>query len=199
MTLRRLLLLSAAGAVPLYAVAQTREPTPAARHALQPGGGTAPMPGYAPTGDQISQERLPLYHRGTPYVALCGPIQEAGVREAKRVGFTAILDLQADPGRAAAERRNAEFARIRYFHLPIRTDMPTEEEVRRFAELLADRGNLPVLVHGSGVEQSGAMWALYRAALGVPPEIALLDGETAGLRAGLPAARARLGLPPAAG
>ena len=70
---RRFLFLSMAGALPLYAFAQTREPNPAARRAQQPGGGTAPMPGYAPTGDQISQERLPLYHRGTPTIALCGP------------------------------------------------------------------------------------------------------------------------------
>jgi uncharacterized protein (TIGR01244 family) len=193
--MRRRALIAAVTVAPLAAAAQTREPTPAASHARQPGGGTAPMPGYAPTGDQISQERLPRYHRGTPYVALSGPLEDAGVREAKRVGFTTILDLQADPARAANERRNAEFARIGYVHLPIRAELPTEEEVRRFAEIVNDRANLPILVHGSDVEQSGAMWALYRAALGVPPEIAVLDGETAGLRARRAAVRARLGLP----
>lgn len=189
---RRGLVVALAMAAPSGTLAQT----PAAPRAAQPGGGTAPMPGYAPTGERISQARLPFYHRGTPFVALTGPITEEGVTEAKRVGFTAILDLQADPAAAAAERRHAQFARIRYYHLPIRTALPTEEEVRRFAEILADGANMPLLVHGSSVEQSAAMWALYRAALGVPPAIAVLDGEAAGLRLLRAEVRARLGLPP---
>ena len=156
---------------------------------------TAPMPGLAPTGDKISEQRIPFYHRGTPVIALSGPLTEEGVREAKRVGFSAILDLQADPARAANERRNAEFARIRYHHLPLRAPAPSGEEVQRFTALLADRGNLPLLVHGASPDQAGALWAAYRASVGVPPAIALLDGETAGLGTSRDAVRAGLGLP----
>jgi uncharacterized protein (TIGR01244 family) len=191
---RRALLGAAAAGLALAAVPRDAPAQPGPVQRAQPGGGTAPMPGLAPTGDMVSEQRIPLYHRGTPLVALAGPLTEAGVREAKRLGFNAIIDLRPDPARAAEERRNAEFARIRYIHLPVAGAAPTEEEVRRFSELLADRANLPALVHGGGVDQSGAMWALYRAALGVPPEIALLDGETAGLRASRDAVRARLGL-----
>lgn len=156
---------------------------------------TAPMPGLAPTGDKISEQRIPFYHRGTPVIALSGPLTEEGVREAKRVGFSAILDLQADPARAANERRNAEFARIRYHHLPLRAPAPSGEEVQRFAAVLADPANLPLLVHGASPDQSGAMWAAYRASLGVPPAIAVLDGQTAGLHGSRDAVRAALGLP----
>lgn len=154
-----------------------------------------PQPGAAPFGEEISEERIPSYDRAAPRIGTSGPLTDLGVIEAKRVGFAAILDLQPDPERAANERRNAAFARIGYHHLPFAGPVPSGEEVRRFARFVEDRANLPLLVHGKDVDQVGAMWALYRASLGVPPAIALLDGETAGLGAGRAAVAERLGLP----
>lgn len=72
--------------------------------------------------------------------------------------------------------------------------MPTEERVAEFAALLEDSRNLPVLVHGQSVDHAAAMWALYRASRGVPAEIALDEGLTAGLAESTHAVRRRLGL-----
>lgn len=150
----------------------------------------APQPGIAPFGDQIAEQRLPLYHRVAPLVAIAGPIEDEGVVEAKRVGFAMIVDLRPAE-EIASEKQHAEFARIRYANLPVQ-DLPTQEQVKQFSDLLADRSNLPLLLHGGTTDQPGAMWALYRASLGVPPNIALDDGITAGLQQSTSAVRTRL-------
>lgn len=151
----------------------------------------APTPGVTPFGDQISEQRLPLYHRATPLIATSGPIGDAGVIEAKRVGFAMIVDLRPSGGDRSSEKQHAEFSRIRYANIPVQ-GMPTDDQVKQFAGIVADRGNLPLLLHGTDIDQSGAMWALYRASLGVPPAIAFEDGAAAGLGASGPAVRARL-------
>ncbi|MBO1074686.1 fused DSP-PTPase phosphatase/NAD kinase-like protein [Roseomonas marmotae] len=151
----------------------------------------APTPGVVPFGDQVSEKRLPLYHRVTRMIATSGPIDDAGVIEAKRVGFAMIVDLRAPDPDVASQKQHAEFSRIRYVNLPVQ-GVPTDDQVRQFAELVAERSNLPLLLHGADIDQSGAMWALYRASLGVPVAIAYEDGATAGLQASGPAVQARL-------
>ncbi|MBV8096147.1 MAG: hypothetical protein JOY71_29265 [Acetobacteraceae bacterium] len=78
--------------------------------------------------------------------------------------------------------------------MPIEGPAPTDDQAHQFAAIASDRANLPLLLHGASIDQSGAMWALYRASLGVPPQIALGDGETAGLGASREAVRTRLGV-----
>ncbi|MFK4047640.1 beta-lactamase hydrolase domain-containing protein [Roseomonas mucosa] len=151
----------------------------------------APTPGVAPFGDQISEQRLPLYHRVTPMIATSGPINDAGVIEAKRVGFAMIVDLRPAGADIASEKQHSEFSRIRYVNIPVQ-GVPTADQVKQFADIVADRSNLPLLLHGTDIDQSGAMWALYRASLGVPPAIAFEDGVAAGLNAGGPAVQAKL-------
>lgn len=162
------------------------EPVPA------PGGVVSPL--AAPFGEEISERRILQYHRALPAVGTAGPLDEIGIIEAKRIGFRTIIDLQPAPEASAAERRIAEFSHLRYFNIPVGGDAPTAEQVAQLAALLGDEGNLPALLHGRDVDQVGAMWALYRALLGVPPAIALLDGFTAGLGNSADAVRARLGL-----
>ncbi len=141
--------------------------------------GVAPTPGVAPFGDQISEQRLPEYNRATPLIATSGPIGDDGVIEAKRVGFAMIVDLRPAAD-ASSEKQRADFARIRYANIPVQ-GIPTADQVKQFASIVTDRSNLPLLLHGANVDQSGAMWALYRASLGVPPAVAVEDGMTAGL------------------
>lgn len=151
----------------------------------------APQPGQAPFGDKIAEQRLPTYHRATKVIATSGPIGDKGVIEAKHLGFAAIADLRPAGDDTAAERQGAEYAHIRYVNIPVE-GAPTAEQVKRFADVVADRDNLPLLLHGADIDQSGAMWALYRASLGVPPAIAFEDGVTAGLNASGAAVQARL-------
>lgn len=152
-------------------------------------------PGVAPFGSVINQQRIPDYHRATYLIGTSGPLPRDGVAEAKRVGFITILDLQSSVAQSRSERLMAEYAHLRYFNLPIGTDLPTQQQVREFAAIVQDQRNLPILVHGESLDQVGAMWALYRASLGVPSEIAVVDGITAGMGPSVGAVRTALGLP----
>lgn len=151
-------------------------------------------PGMAPFGSAINQQRISGYHRATYLIGTAGSLSRDGVLEAKRVGFVAILDLQSSTARSRSERVMAEYAHLRYFNLPMH-GLPTQQQLQQFAQLVQNRQNLPILVHGDGLDQVGAVWALYRAGLGVPPQIAVVDGITAGLGPSTPAVRSALGLP----
>ncbi|MCL4764933.1 MAG: hypothetical protein KJZ80_01690 [Hyphomicrobiaceae bacterium] len=151
-------------------------------------------PGWAPFGSAISEQRIPGYNRATYLIGTSGPLTREGVMEAKRVGFVSILDLQSSPELSRNERLIAEYAVIRYFNLPM-SDLPDPQQLQQFAAIVQDPRNLPILVHGQSLDQVGAVWALYRAGIGVPPGIAVVDGITSGLGPSLPAVQARLGLP----
>lgn len=150
----------------------------------------------APFGDQVG-ERIPFYDRVAPQVATSAPLDRLGIIEAKGVGFRSIVDLQPSRQASGAERRMAEFALLQYHSLPIAEALPSDDEIAAFADLIEAPENQPVLVHGASLDQAAAMWALYRAAKGVPAEVALGDGLTAGLGASESILRERLGLPAA--
>ena len=152
-------------------------------------------PGHAPFGSAINQQRIPSYDRATYLIGTSGPLTREGVMEAKRVGFVSILDLQPAADLSRSERLIAEYAHLKYFNLPIPSGVPNPEQVQQFATIVNEQQNLPILVHGANIDQVGAVWALYRARQGVPAEIAVADGLTAGLGSSLPAVRAALGLP----
>jgi hypothetical protein len=72
--------------------------------------------------------------------------------------------------------------------------LPTQDQIGEIRRILDAAGNRPILMYGVDRDQAAAAWALSRAESGVPAEIALQDGLTAGLRDRLPAVRERLGL-----
>lgn len=148
----------------------------------------------APFGDEVS-ERISFYDRVAPQVATSGPLGRLGILEAKGVGFRSIVDLQPSPEASAAEQTMAEFALLRYHNLPVAGALPSDDEIAAFADLIEATENQPVLVHGASLDQAAAMWALYRAAEGVPAWVALEEGMTAGLGGSEGIVRERLGLP----
>jgi uncharacterized protein (TIGR01244 family) len=87
----------------------------------------------------------------------------------------------------------ASYALLKYFSVPT-AELPTPEQVNELRRVLDAAENGPVLIYGIDADQAAAAWALVRAASGVPPELALQEGRTAGLRARLGAVRGRLGL-----
>lgn len=179
--------------LPCYGSAEAQiETRPEARRGAP--GAALISPGMAPFGSVINQQRISGYHRATYLIGTAGSLSRDGIMEAKRVGFVAILDLQTSIAGSRSERVMAEYAHLRYFNLPM-SGLPTQQQLQQFALIVQDPPNLPILVHGDDLDQVGAVWALYRARLGVPPEIAVADGITAGLGPSTPAVRSALGLP----
>lgn len=147
----------------------------------------------APFGDKVS-ERIPFYHRAAPTIATAGSLGRLGLIEAKGVGFKSVLSLIGSGEVAAEDKKLAEFVVLRYFRVPVVDLLPTEKQIAEIRNILEDPDNAPILIYGSEVDQAAAAWTLVRAAEGVPANIALQEGRTAGLRHRLSAVQARLNL-----
>jgi uncharacterized protein (TIGR01244 family) len=80
--------------------------------------------------------------------------------------------------------------------IEVPTTAPTPEQVAAFAKVVEDPSTYPILLHCHSSNRVGAMWALYRAAAGVPAEIAIQEGRTVGMKSSREGAvREQLGLP----
>ena len=148
----------------------------------------------APFGDKVS-ERIPFYHRAAPRIAVAGRLGRLGIIEAKAVGFKSVLNLGASSAGAGLDDASiAAYALLAYFNVPISQRLPTQDQIAEIRRILDAPENGPILIYGAEDDQAAAAWALIRAASGVPTEIALQDGLTAGLRNRLPAVVERLGV-----
>ena len=147
----------------------------------------------APFGDRVS-ERIPFYHRAAPTIATAGPLGRLGIIEAKAVGFRSILNLGTRTSAAGLDdAAMAAYVLLGYFSVPV-GEPPSPEQIAELCRILDTAENSPILMYGIDRDQAAAAWALVRAASGVPPELALHEGLTAGLRGRLAVVRERLGL-----
>ncbi len=150
----------------------------------------------APFGDKVSAA-ITNYNRASPMIGTAGFLLKGGVMEAKKLGFKTILSLLTPKEGVDAEREKAKAAGIAFLNIPVATRAPTDEQVKKFAEIVENPANLPILVHCETANRVGAMWALYRASKGVPAMVAVEEGRAIGLKPSREkAVRARLGLPP---
>lgn len=148
----------------------------------------------APFGDRVS-ERIPFYHRVAPTIATAGPLGRLGLIEAKAVGFRSVLHLGASTTAAGLDDASmAGYVLLAYFNVRITERLATESQIAEIRRILEAIEHGPVLMYGADRDQAAAAWALARAASGIPAEIALQDGLTAGLRERQVAVRDRLGL-----
>jgi protein tyrosine phosphatase (PTP) superfamily phosphohydrolase (DUF442 family) len=149
-----------------------------------------------PFGDKVS-ERIPFYHRAAPTIATAGPLGRLGIIEARAVGFRSILNLGPKTSAAGLDDASmAGYALLGYFSVPV-SEPASQEQIAELRRILDTAENGPILIYGIDRDQAAAAWALVRAASGVPPELALQEGLTAGLRSRIPTVRERLGLAPA--
>jgi hypothetical protein len=147
----------------------------------------------APFGDRVS-ERIPFYHCAAPTIATAGPLGRLGIIEAKAVGFRSILHLGPPTSAAGLDDASmAAYALLGYFNVSV-NNLPTPEQVEQIRRIVETAENGPLLIYGVDRDQAAATWTLLRAAKGVPPELALEEGLTAGLRQRLSDVRERLGL-----
>lgn len=152
----------------------------------------------APYGDQVSAA-FKNYLRATPYVGTAGIIAEGGFEEAKRLGYRTVINLNTADEGAIEEDGQVRTVGMNYVSIEVAAEAPTPAQVETFAAYVDDPANYPILVHCVSSNRVGAMWALYRAANGVPGEIAIQEGRTVGLKPSREGAvRAQLGLQPLA-
>ncbi len=154
---------------------------------------TRPAAAY---GGAVSPD-IARYTRVAPNVALAGRLEGDGVKEARDLGFSLIIDLRQPDEEGVTEEGNAARALgVDYRNIPLSADEAALEEVAVIAALLEDSAHYPVLIHCASANRAGAFWALYRADMGVDPITAIEEGRAGGMRSRETLVRALLGLPP---
>jgi uncharacterized protein (TIGR01244 family) len=137
------------------------------------------------------------YSRVTPQIAAAGLLREGALAELKSLGFAMVIDLRGPDEGAEHERRSAAMVALRYENIPVTAEIPADAQIVAFARLVEDAGNHPLLVHCASASRVGAMWALYRAARGVPFDVALAEARAIGLQGARErAVRERIAKPP---
>lgn len=150
----------------------------------------------APYGDAMPAI-VKNYLRAAPYIGTGGIVDPKGFAELKRLGFKTIINLNTVKEGAETEGKGIMAAGLGYVSIPVATEAPDDKEVVAFSKYVNDPKFYPILVHCESSNRVGAMWALYRAKNGVPPEIAVQEGRTVGLKPSREGAvREMLQLPP---
>lgn len=136
------------------------------------------------------------YGQAAPYVATGGVLAQGAMAELPELGFNSVVSLLTEDENAQ-EAEEADAAGLAFTRIGVSTTAPTRAQVERFAGVMADASQYPVLVHCGSGNRVGAIWALYRAQQGVPAEIAIQEGRAVGLKPSREGAvRERLGLDP---
>lgn len=152
--------------------------------------------GQAPFGDAMP-DIVVNYGRAAPYVGTGGLIADGAMPELKKLGFNTVVSLLNPDEGSVEEGKQAEAAGLKYVNIQVSTRAPTPEQVKQFADIVADSDGYPILLHCESSNRVGAMWALYRASQGVPAGIAIQEGRAVGLKPSREGAvRDALGLPP---
>jgi tyrosine-protein phosphatase SIW14 len=87
----------------------------------------------------------------------------SGMRALKSAGFRTVIDLRS----GGDDKRLGEAVGLNVVEIPLHAavtcDPPSEEQVRRFLDVVSDPANRPVYVHCAyGRDRTGVMCALYR-------------------------------------
>jgi uncharacterized protein (TIGR01244 family) len=83
----------------------------------------------------------------------------------KAEGIKAIINLRR-PGEsnfnAEEEAARANELGLRYFHIPVNSNAPKDEQVEEFLKLMRDPANRPVFIHCMSANRVGAFWMIRR-------------------------------------
>jgi uncharacterized protein (TIGR01244 family) len=135
----------------------------------------------APYGDAMP-DIVKNYLRAAPYVGTGGIVDPKGFAKLKALGFKTVINLNTAKEGAEDEGDGIMAAGLDYITIPVATRAPDAASVDAFSKYVNDPKFYPILVHCVSSNRVGAMWALYRTKNGVPPEIAIQEGRTVGLK-----------------
>lgn len=109
----------------------------------------------------IRTGRFSVVHEANLYrSALMSP--EELLETCRRYGIRTVVDFRKQIDRAQKEAAVLPGTGVRHVHVPS-TQVPTEEGVAKFLELMDDTSNRPVLIHCThGVGRTGVFTAIYR-------------------------------------
>ncbi len=119
--------------------------------------------------------------QAVPYLDATGGLAANSIGQLAGLGYAAVIDLGTPPSVAALHRAETENLSMRYFNIPGADKAQAGKDVARFAAIVTDRANLPLLVFGRSKQTLGRMWVRFRLAQGADEAHANREGRLLGL------------------
>lgn len=117
-----------------------------------------------------------------PYKNAVGDADYVPITRFRDLGFVSVIDLDPHTAETEEHRRQTQATGINYYSVPIDGFPPHHQRVRRFAEIISDPGNLPVIVYAENSVDLAALWTAYRFSSGMERASAINEGRLLGLQ-----------------
>jgi uncharacterized protein (TIGR01244 family) len=118
----------------------------------------------APQGEKPAYE-IKNFLRLNEHICTGGQPSLDDLARMKAEGIKAIINLRR-PGEsnfnAEEEAARAKELGLRYFHIPVDSSAPKDEQVEEFLKLMRDPENRPVFIHCMSANRVGAFWMIRR-------------------------------------
>ena len=97
-------------------------------------------------------------------VVLAGQPQPGDWARLAQRGFSTVINIRNDSGRAAAQSKKAEAEGLHYIHLKVPAYELEPEHIETFNRILQQTGPGKVLIHCRTASRTGLLWMLNRIA-----------------------------------
>ena len=140
--------------------------------------------GNAPNVSTIQEK---IFFSGQPTAASLLNFREKGIQTVINLRMEAEMQtIDFD------EARLVESLGMKYIHIPIGREEPTDETITLLMDTIENHSNMPMLMHCKSSSRTGYVWALYRGIrAGEPVENAIEQGKKAGMHTTVLEERAR--------
>ena len=117
-------------------------------------------------------------NKAVPILDATGGLSANDIGKLSTLGYVAVIDLATPANIAELHRRETEELGMRYFNVPGGGDKSEGNEVAKFAAILKDSANLPLLVFGHSPQVLASIWVDFRISLGIDEVIANQEGRS---------------------
>ena len=124
-------------------------------------------------------------NKAVPILDATGGLGANDIGKLSTLGYVAVIDLATPARIAELHRRETEELGMRYFNIPGGSEESAGKEVAKFAAILKDSANLPLLVFGHSPQVLASIWVDFRISLGIDEVIAHQEGRSLSMPEGV--------------
>lgn len=113
---------------------------------------------------ETKYKELPNFHKVNDRLYRGGQPRKGGIKRLSELGVKTIINLRRESDETRAERKEAEAAGMKYFHISMSSlGRPSDAQVARVLEIVDQAENHPVFIHCQrGSDRTGTLIAAYR-------------------------------------
>jgi protein tyrosine/serine phosphatase len=119
---------------------------------------------FAQAQNDVKHKELPNFFKINDRLYRGGQPRKGGIKKLSELGIKTIINLRRESDETRAERKEAEAAGIKYFHISMSSlGRPSDVQVTRALEIIDQSENHPVFIHCKrGSDRTGTVIAAYR-------------------------------------